>query len=197
MASEIGKLQLPSLVIPGLFLPTKIVIQQPRRSSSLCSQKVAPINASSTNTNEELGPPPGIAHPDINEGDLELPRASSESPPPPPYPSQASHSEAIKENEKSGLNRPRRVSVSSTATKSSGTSSPSPERQQQRGGGNNGGPVSYRTAVQTQQHMSPIPSSLPDTTRAPRSNTVNNSGKSVKQRRINQNIVCFFHLTVR
>ncbi|KAH8113331.1 hypothetical protein DFH11DRAFT_1510555 [Phellopilus nigrolimitatus] len=88
MASEFDKLHLPSLVIPGLFIPDKIIVESDSKQNQAASQTGAAVEDSPAN----CGPPPGLPHPasspcgDLNVG---LPIGSLTPPPPPPYPQQA------------------------------------------------------------------------------------------------------------
>lgn len=110
MGIDMHKLQLPSLVIPGLFLSEKIVLNSKEsrtlshsRQSSFNNtqqqQKNGQMQTQVTSTARErsvsdLGPPPGLPHPlltppssdtEHTDSDNESQRGGSSTPPPPPY----------------------------------------------------------------------------------------------------------------
>lgn len=110
MGIDMHKLQLPSLVIPGLFLSEKIVLnakesralshsRQSSFNTAQQQQKNGQLQTQVTSTARErsvsdLGPPPGLPHPlltppssdtEHTDSDNESQRGGSSTPPPPPY----------------------------------------------------------------------------------------------------------------
>ncbi len=180
MASDIGKLQLPSLVIPGLFIPEKIVIQTYSRMGSL----QAPSGSTINNAHGELGPPPGLPSPPptslsaIKNDGSRTPESLDEEF---PYKHDNNHESPV-----------RRGSPSSTMSAPTGCPTPPPEGQQQRvalGKVSGGGPVSYRNIVQSAATIPAIGND--NNQRSQTKQNGNNTPVNVqpKQRRINPDIV--------
>jgi len=184
MASEIGKLQLPSLVIPGLFIPEKIVIQTYSRMGSL----QAPSGSTINNAHGELGPPPGLPSPPptslsaIKNDGSRTPESLDEEF---PYKHDNNHESPV-----------RRGSPSSTMSAPTGCPTPPPEGQQQRvalGKVAGGGPVSYRNIVQSAATIPAIGND--NNQRSQTKQNGNNTPVNVqpKQRRINPDIPLSAH----
>ena len=168
MATEITKLQLPSLVIPGLFLAQKIACNKHGRQS--CESLV---NSASANN---LGPPPGLPPPSTSSTEeIEPPSTSSTPPPPPPYPRSA-ESVSTADSEQANTKTESSPKIINSVTRPT-----SPQRVVL---GHVSGPVSYRSAVQSGYNQSATESQMNAASRSTLS-----KGAVTKQRRINPNIV--------
>ena len=166
VAIEISTLQLPSLVIPGLFIPDKI--------------------APAANSGRYDGPP-GLPSPSSTEHSLSLHSGSSTPPPPPPYPDQSESKSASTDVIEANVEVP----PESFAPPSR---SSNPDRRQRVILGRVAGPVSYRPLAPrwAQDHLrSPVEYSSEETegTRSG-ANSVKTFGK---QRKINREIVSAPH----
>ena len=176
MGSEIKTLQLPSLVIPGLFLSDRIAATPSIRNSS------APISAHSDENSNIFGSPPGLPSPSSTEHSLQL-RPGSLSPPPPPYPE---HSES-----KGASNDVMEAKANDSAGSFVSPSHPSgPDRRHRVILGRAAGPVSYRLSAQrwTQDRPRSTGDSSSEDTEDTKSG-VNTNSAFGKQRKINRDIV--------
>ncbi|EJD00943.1 uncharacterized protein FOMMEDRAFT_141705 [Fomitiporia mediterranea MF3/22] len=161
MAPEFKNLQLPSLIIPGLFIPDKIA-----------STTYSHADGSSVS----YGPPPGLPTP--SSPSQQSSTGSSTSPPPPPYPDQSESkpaSDVIKA----------RVDNSSETFLSSSQSSSS-DRSHRVILGSVAGPVSYRHRW-TQDHLRYPTDSSAESIESSR-NGVSTAKIPGKQRKINRDI---------
>ncbi|KLO07519.1 hypothetical protein SCHPADRAFT_932400 [Schizopora paradoxa] len=190
MASEVEKLQLPSLVIPGLFIPEKIVIQtRPRTDSAQTSPGLIKNNA-----NGELGPPPGLPSPPLpmlsagGSDGARTPESLAYEELPPYKPQQHDHVDTVKIE---GTVTPVRRGSPPT-----GCPTPPPEGQQQQrvvlGKGTGGGPVSYRNIVQNSHPAVGNDKDQRIQTKQQNGNT-NSVSVQPRQRRINPDIPLHAH----
>lgn len=189
MASEIEKLALPSLVIPGLFIPEKIVIPTHSRMNSV---QATPGSAKNS-ANGEPGPPPGLPSPPPslisasgNDGARTPESLAYEELP--PYKPQHDNVETVK-IEESPVRRGSPLSIGSPPT---GCPTPPPEVQQQRVvlGKGSGGPVSYRNIVQNS--VTPHPATGNDKDQRSQTKQIGNTSPvnvQQRQRRINPDMV--------
>ena len=176
MGSEIKTLQLPSLVIPGLFFSDRIAVAP---TSVRNRSNPNPNSAHSDENSNIYGPPPGLSSPSSTEHG----RLGSLTPPPPPYPDQS---------EAKGT--PTDVTEAKTDDLAEGLESPSHSSETDRRHrvilGRAAGPVSYRPSTQrwTQDRPRSAGDSSADSTEGTKSGAY--MGKSFgKQRKINRDIV--------
>ncbi|KAI5116546.1 hypothetical protein M0805_004328 [Coniferiporia weirii] len=176
MASEIDKLQLPSLVIPNLFVPDIAFGNQVRQSSP---SGPAMINGNTA----KFGPPPGLtisATPSSGGQTIVSPSGSITPPPPPPYPRQS---------EPTISDVPEAISCKPEGGRSivlSPLHPSTPDCQQRVILGHASGPVSYRpVALPWSQPRLHAITDLRDNHMGSNSNEIRSTGK---QRRINHAI---------
>ncbi|THH05018.1 hypothetical protein EW145_g5107 [Phellinidium pouzarii] len=140
MASEISKLQLPSLVIPGLFIPDKITVANLSRHSSISGQ-----SGTANGNSVKFGSPPGLplhVTPSPNAGQmLASPSGSVTPPPPPPYPQQVDTISSVNSDVVQIRPEDGRAAILSPSH------STTPERQPRIILGHASGPVSYRPST--------------------------------------------------
>lgn len=178
MASEIRTLQLPSLIIPGLFIPDKMAYSRP--SASGAGSGHADGNPG------RYGPPPGLPSPTQSDDALVLPTGGS-TPPPPPYPEQ-SESKTISPD----------VIHGKAENSAEGFLSPShssnPDRHQRIILGHAAGPMSYRPLSQkwTQDRLRTTADTSSEGSEGPKNAVITSRGLG-KQRRINRDIVGLLH----